>query len=147
MSVRFADKSDLVQVVEIERLSFSDPWGHHYFKTVLHDIFLVFGEQDITGFLVAVCCHKNIRATIMKMAVHPEHRRKGIATALLDQVIEILDEKKIIDVCLNVEITRKPAIALYEKFGFKITKTIHMDYEDDLSDDAFYIMQLILAER
>jgi hypothetical protein len=25
-------------------------------------------------------------------------------------------------------------------------QTIHMDYEDDLGDDAFYIMKLILAE-
>jgi ribosomal-protein-alanine N-acetyltransferase len=80
----------------------------------------------------------------MKIAVHPEHRRKGIGTALLNHCLEILKEKKIIDVCLNVEMTRKPAIALYEKFGFKITKTIHMDYEDDLSDDAFHVMQLIL---
>ena len=82
----------------------------------------------------------------MKMAVHPEHRRKGIATALLKQVLEILKKKEIIDVCLNVEIIRKPAIELYEKFGFKIIQTIHMDYEDDLADDAFYIMKLILAE-
>jgi ribosomal-protein-alanine N-acetyltransferase len=146
MSVRFADQNDLEKVLEIEKLSFSDPWGHHYFKTVLNDIFLVFSEQDIRGFLVAVCCHRNIRATIMKMAVHPEHRRKGIATALLSQAIGIFNDRKIIDVCLNVEIIRKPAIALYEKFGFKITQTIHMDYEDDLADDAFYIMQLILVE-
>ena len=82
----------------------------------------------------------------MKMAVHPEHRRKGIAAALLNQVLEILKEKKIIDVCLNVEMVRKPAIALYEKFGCKIIQTIHMDYEDDLADDAFYIMKLSLAE-
>jgi ribosomal protein S18 acetylase RimI-like enzyme len=58
--------------------------------------------------------------------------------------LEILREKEIIDVCLNVEMIRTPAIALYKKFGFQITKTIHMDYEDDLSDDAFHVMQLIL---
>ena len=80
----------------------------------------------------------------MKIAVHPEHRRKGIGTALLNHCLEILREKKIIDVCLNVEMVRIPAIALYKKFGFQITKTIHMDYEDDLSDDAFHVMQLIL---
>ena len=47
---------------------------------------------------------------------------------------------------MNVEMVRKPAIALYEKFGFKIIQTIHLDYEDDLADDAFYIMKMILAE-
>ena len=146
MNVRFANKNDIDRVVEIEGLSFLYPWDYHIFQLALDDIFLVFDEQEISGYLIAVCCSKNIRATIMKMAVHPEHRRKGIATALLNQVLEILKEKKIIDVCLNVEIIRKPAIALYEKFGFRIMQTIHMDYEDDLADDAFYIMKLILAE-
>jgi len=146
MNVRFANKKDIDRVIEIEGLSFLYPWDYHIFQLALDDIFLVFDEQEISGYLIAVCCSKNIRATIMKMAVHPEHRRKGIATALLNQVLEILKEKKIIDVCLNVEIIRKPAIALYEKFGFRIMQTIHMDYEDDLADDAFYIMKLILAE-
>ena len=146
MGARFATKDDIAKVLEIEDLSFLQPWDDHVFKLALDDIFLVFEEQDILGYSVAVCCSKNIRATIMKMAVHPEHRRKGVATALLNQILEILKGKKIIDVCLNVEIVRKPAIALYEKFGFRIIQTIHMDYEDDLSDDAFYIMKLILAE-
>ena len=146
MSIRFAEEKDLEKVLEIERLSFSDPWDLHGFKTAMKHIFLVFDGQDIRGYLIVVCCYKNITATIMKLAVHPEHRRKGIAIALLSHVLEILKEKAIIDVCLNVEMIRKPAIALYEKFGFQITKTIHMDYEDDLSDDAFHVMKLILAE-
>jgi ribosomal-protein-alanine N-acetyltransferase len=146
VSVRFAKQNDINEVLEIEGLSFSPPWDYHIFKLALDDIFLVFDEQDILGYLIAVCCSKNIRATVMKMAVHPEHRRQGIATALLSQAIEIFHEKEIVDVCLNVEMIRKPAIALYKKFGFKIMQTIHMDYEDDLADDAFYIMQLILAD-
>jgi ribosomal-protein-alanine N-acetyltransferase len=146
MSVRFAHKDDIDKVLEIEGLSFLQPWDYHIFKLALDDLFLVFDEPDITGYLIAVCCSRNITATIMKMAVHPGHRRKGIATALLNSVLEILKEKKIIDVCLNVEMIRKPAIALYEKFGFKIIQTIHMSYEDDLADDAFYIMKLILAK-
>jgi ribosomal-protein-alanine N-acetyltransferase len=146
VGARLATKDDIDKVVEIEGLSFPQPWDYHIFKLALDDIFLVFDEQDILGYSVVVCCSKNIRATIMKMAVHPEHRRKGIATALLNRVLEILKGKKIVDVCLNVEIIRKPAIALYEKFGFKIMQTIHLDYEDDLADDAFYIMKLILAE-
>jgi ribosomal-protein-alanine N-acetyltransferase len=147
MSVRSANENDLKRVLEIERLSFSQPWDYHSLKIALDDIFLVFNQQDILGFLIAVCCHRNIRSTVMKMAVHPEHRRKGIATALLNHVLEIVKEKEIIDVCLNVEMIRKPAVKLYQKFGFQITHTIHMNYEDDLADDAFYVMQLILAKR
>ena len=146
VGVRFAKKNDIDKVLEIEGLSFLQPWDYHIFKLALDDIFLVFDEWDILGYLIAVCCSKNSRATIMKVAVHPEHRRKGIATMLLNEVLKILKGKKIVDVCLNVEIIKKPAVALYEKFGFKIMQTIHLDYEDDLADDAFYIMKLILDE-
>ena len=93
MSVRFAKQNDIDKVLEIECLSFLPPWDYHIFKLALDDIFLVFDEQDILGYLIAVCCSKNIRATVMKMAVHPEHRRKGIATALISQAIEIFNEK------------------------------------------------------
>jgi ribosomal-protein-alanine N-acetyltransferase len=146
MSARFATRNDIDKVLEIEGLSFLQPWDRHIFELALDDIFLVFDDQDILGYSIAVCCSENIRATIMKMGVHPEHRRKGVATVLIKQILEILKDKKIKDVCLNVEITRKPAIALYEKFGFEIIQTIHMDYEDELADDAFYIMKLDLAE-
>ncbi|MEJ2363603.1 MAG: GNAT family N-acetyltransferase [Deltaproteobacteria bacterium] len=147
MSARFATRNDIDKVLEIEGLSFLQPWDRHIFELALDDIFLVFDDQDILGYSIAVCCSENIRATIMKMGVHPEHRQKGVATVLIKQILEILKDKKIKDVCLNVEITRKPAIALYEKFGFEIIQTIHLDYEDELADDAFYIMKLDLAER
>jgi len=94
MNVRLAKKNDIDRVVEIESLSFLQPWDYHVFELALNDIFLVCDEQEISGYLIAVCCYKNITATIMKMAVHPEHRRKGVATTLLNRVLEILKEKK-----------------------------------------------------
>jgi len=145
MSVRHAKKNDLEQVLEIEKLTFSDPWGYYNFQAALEDIFLVFGEQDISGFLVAVCCHRDIRGSIVKLGVHPEHRRQGIATQLLKAALRMLGDRGMLEVCLIVEITRKPAIALYEKLGFEIIRTIHMSYEDDMSDDSFYEMKLNLS--
>jgi len=147
MGVRQAKKSDLEQVLEIEKLTLSDPWGYYNFQAALEDIFLVFAEQEISGFLVAVCCHREIRGAIVKLAVHPEHRRQGIATQLLEAALRMLRDRGMLEVCLIVEITRKPAIALYEKLGFKITKTINISYEDDLSDDSFYEMKLNMSSE
>jgi ribosomal-protein-alanine N-acetyltransferase len=145
MSVRHAKKNDLEQVLEIEKLTFSDPWGYYNFLAALEDIFLVFAEENISGFLVAVCCQRDIKGTIVKLAVHPEHRRQGIATQLLTAGLRMLQDEGLLEVCLIVETTRKPAIALYERFGFEITRTIHTSYEDDMSDDAFYEMKLNLS--
>jgi ribosomal protein S18 acetylase RimI-like enzyme len=147
MGVRQAKKSDLEQVLEIEKLTLSDPWGYYNFQAALEDIFLVFAEQEISGFLVAVCCHREIRGAIVKLAVHPEHRRQGIATQLLEAALRMLRDRGMLEVCLIVEITRKPAIALYEKLNFKITKTINISYEDDLSDDSFYEMKLNMSSE
>lgn len=145
MSVRRAEKNDMEQVLEIEKLTFSDPWGYYNFQAALEDTFLVFAEQDISGFLVAVCCHRGIKGAIVKLAVHPEHRRQGIATQLLKAAVGMLRDRGMLEVCLIVEITRKKAIALYEKFGFEITRTINLSYEDDMSDDSFYEMKLNLS--
>lgn len=145
MSVRQAKKSDLEQILEIERLTLSDPWGYSNFQAALGDILLVFEEQGITGFLVAVCCHRDVRGSIVKLAVHPEQRRRGVATRLLEAALKTLRDRGMLEVCLIVEITRTPAIALYEKFGFEITKTINMSYEDDMSDASFYEMKLNLS--
>ena len=145
MSVRRAKKNDLEQVLEIEKLTFSDPWGYYNFQAALEDIFLVFAEEDISGFLVAVCCHRDIRGTIVKLGVRPEHRRQGIATQLLEAALRILRDRGMLEVCLIVETTRKPAIALYEKFGFEITRILHTSYEDDMSGDSFYEMKLHLS--
>jgi ribosomal-protein-alanine N-acetyltransferase len=145
MSVRHAKKNDLEQVLEIEELTFSDPWGYHNFQSALGDIFLVFDEEGIGGFLVAVCCHRDIKGAIVKLAVHPGRRRQGIASQLLEAALRMLRDREIVEVCLIVNIARIPAIALYEKFGFKITEIIHMNYENDVPEDSFYEMKLNLS--
>ena len=145
MSVRPARKSDLEQVLEIEKLTFSDPWGYYNFQAALEDIFLVFAEQEISGFLVAVRCHRDPKGTIVKLGVHPKHRRKGIAAQLLKETLKRLRDGGMLEACLIVETTTGPAIALYEKLGFKITRIINMSYEDDLSDNSFYEMKLNLS--
>ncbi len=143
MSVRLADEEDLEKALEIEKLSFSSPWTYDFLGNLSKNIFLVFGSQTIYGFLIAGCCHKNINATILKVAVHPEHRRKGIATNLLQKLFEILKTRQIVEVDVVVKELWKPAMSLYKKVGFKIISTIP---QDSKSDNIFQ-MRLKLTEN
>ena len=137
MNVRFADQQDLETVLEIERLSFSNPWNCEFLENVSKDIFLVYGEQEVYGFLIAGCCHRNVNATILKIAVHPEHRRKGIAINMIYKLVEILEERQIAEVDVIVKEVWEPAMSLYKKAGFKIKSTIPQP-----SDDGnFFLMQ------
>ncbi|MEK6256611.1 MAG: GNAT family N-acetyltransferase, partial [Chloroflexota bacterium] len=55
---------------------------------------------------------------IANVAVHPDHRRKGIARALTDAAISYLTEKQVTWCWLQVDDDNQPAINLYEQSGF-----------------------------
>jgi len=132
MIVRTAKQEDLAKVIEIEELSFPTAWDYDFFEKISKDIFLVFDGKGVCGYLIAGCCHRNVSATILKVAVHPEHRRKGIATNLVHKLVEILKDRKITEIDVIVIEGCKPAILFYKKAGFKTVSTIPQASNNDL---------------
>ncbi len=61
--------------------------------------------------------HKH-RTTLTSLMVLPEHRKKGIATAITKFALKNLPEKTKL-VLLEVDEKSEPAINLYKKLGFK----------------------------
>jgi ribosomal protein S18 acetylase RimI-like enzyme len=55
---------------------------------------------------------------IANVAVHPDHRRKGIARILTERAIQHAHEKKIDNIWLHVREDNPGAIELYTKLGF-----------------------------
>ncbi|HEY7000763.1 MAG TPA: GNAT family N-acetyltransferase [Candidatus Udaeobacter sp.] len=53
----------------------------------------------------------------LAFAVKPEHRRHGIGTALLTQLVRANPDESTISVSL---VAGKPVLRLYERFGFKV---------------------------
>ena len=133
MIVRVAKQEDLTGVIEIDKLSFSNPWDREFLENISKAIFLVFGQQEVCGFLIAGCHHRNVSASLLKIAVHPEHRRKGIATNLINKLVEMLRDRQIAEIEVIVLKTCKPAISLYKKIGFQLVSTIpQVSDSDDL---------------
>jgi len=144
-SIRSATEEDFDRVMEIDRHSFSAPWIHNFFKSALKNIFLVLEkERDIAGYLIACVCHDLEKAVILRLAVHPDHRGEGIAKELLRRCLDILMEREISIVELDVELIQREAIGLYEKFGFKIANIIVFPSDTLGEEETFYIMRLEL---
>lgn len=143
MVVRLANHQDLDKVLEIEKLSFSNPWDAEFLTNISKDVFLVAGKEQIYGFLIAGCCHRNVNATILKIAVHPEHRRKGLATNLLHKLFDILKNRKVVEVDVIVNERWIPAMLLYKKVGFKIISTIPQASDHD----GFCLLRLELSQE
>jgi len=146
-SIRSATEEDFDRVMEIDRLSFSAPWIKNFFKSALKDIFLVLEkEREIVGYVITCVCHDLEKAVILRIAVHPDHRGHGAAGILIRKCLDMLIQKDIGVVELDVELISRGAIKLYEKFGFKIANIIV--FPSDFADNGatFYVMRLVLPK-
>lgn len=138
--IRPALPADLPQILEIENLCFDKKWSDGNFLPALKDIFLVYEQEKILGFIIACSCDIAKRGVIMRVAVHPQAQSQGIASRLLSKALESLKESKVSCVDLDVEIVKSNVKRLYEKFGFRVLKVVNPDAEYE--NDAFYIMKL-----
>jgi ribosomal-protein-alanine N-acetyltransferase len=142
-SIRPATESDLESILEIERLSFDSQWSQPQFSSSLNELFWVFEEEKkILGFLIACACEIARRAIIMRIAVHPDHRGRGIASKLITASLEQFRQRHFRCVELDVDIVKNGAIKLYEKFGFKVMRVATVNYDEDTS---FLTMKLLLT--
>jgi ribosomal-protein-alanine N-acetyltransferase len=144
-AVRYATEADLETTVEIERLSFPHPWDYDYHKEALKDLFVVYDEGGVLGYVIAVCYHRHSKAMIMKLAVHPDHRGKGIAHDLIQRIVEVLRQAGIAEVEIDAKMIGRGPVALYEQFGFRVAETVSLD--DDSEDVYFHTMTLKARRR
>ena len=114
------NETHVAQVAELETICFSDPWSE---KSVASELcnklscWLVAVENgQVEGYIGSqtVCGETDM----MNVAVHPDHRRKGIAQALILGLIGELKNMESHCLTLEVRASNAPAIALYEKLGF-----------------------------
>ena len=139
-NIRPAEPADLPQILEIERLCFDKQWREGYFCPAFRDTFFVYEEERILGFIIACTCETAQKGTIMRVAVHPQARGRGIASRLIARALATLREKQVISVELDVETSKSEVKRLYEKLGFHTLKVVNIDC--DYEDEAFYIMEL-----
>jgi ribosomal-protein-alanine N-acetyltransferase len=150
MTIRFAVESDLHRILEIETLSFPSrkQWNYGDFQAALKDLFFVFLDGKISGFLVASCWEDAKRALILRIAVHPDHRGRGIATILIEAAIGKFGDMGIREVEIDVEIVKRGAIQLYERVGFRTVRGIPMRADNTMNNGngSFYVMKMDIGK-
>ena len=107
-------------------------------------MFFVIEQKEIMGYLVACLCDLGLRAEILRIAVHPDHRGKGIAKKLIEESFLIFSKESVESVELEVNSANRGAVNLYEKFGFKIKRIATFIADQDFH--IFYVMKLKLRE-
>jgi ribosomal-protein-alanine N-acetyltransferase len=132
--VRRLAYSDLPAVISIERRSFPAPWSLAMFVLELSKpsgICLAATDgSELLGYLV--CSRYDRVWHLMNVAVAPERRRQGVAGRMISQLIDEADE---LPFTLEVRVSNRDAIAMYEKLGFR-SSGVRPRYYQDNGEDA-----------
>lgn len=143
LSIRQAQRADLLAVVRIENVSFSQPWPHDAFETFLGEpgfLVAIDGNQSIVGYVVSDVTPNYGRnlGHVKDIAVHPDHRGAGIGSALLTRALSVLGAYDADSIKLEVRPSNNDARRLYRSFGFDPLRRVPGYYDND--EDAIVMI-------
>ncbi|CAG0958306.1 diamine N-acetyltransferase [Methanosarcinales archaeon] len=140
--IRLAAKEDLDALFNLENICFKEETFHRrqlkYLLQRARSMVLVAEiEGNIIGSIIILLRERILNARIYSFNVHPEHRRKGIASSLMDTAFDILKEKGYNKITLEVGINNQAAQNLYQSKGFIVDKKLSDYYTN--GDDALHL--------
>ncbi len=138
--VRPAAAADLDAIDEISRHSFKAPWPR---QTFVDELTRPHGRLVVAEFAGVVVGYANYwivvdEVHLLAIAVHPDHRRRGLGAVLLADVLAAGAEARVIT--LEVRAGNTPAIALYRRHGFVPVATRGGYYGGD-GEDALVMLR------
>ena len=108
------------QVAALEALCFKDPWSEKSVASELTNplsLWLVAEENGVVlGYIGSQTCLDE--TDMMNVAVHPDHRNKGIATSLIMGLVGALQKRGSRCLTLEVRASNEAAIRVYRSLEF-----------------------------
>ena len=137
--------ADNERIAALERECFEDPWNKQMLDGTVNagNFYGLVEEAEgvVVGYIGAAYDLWDVE--ILLVAVDEDHRRKGIAKALLTAVIDKFKRLKKENIFLEVRESNAQAQALYYGLGFKKIATREKYYQN--TEDAF-VLQLALKD-
>ncbi len=139
---------DLNMVGAMESLAFGSPWRVSSYARAVSDSNQWFVVAELDGQVVGYAGFwlENGRAHIAKLAVHPAYRRRGIGSALLQQMIDQIRHIGYNEAFLEVRRSNVEAQELYRRFGFHFERVQPNAYPND-GEDALILARNDLLGR
>lgn len=134
---RELEDGDIDYLLRVEE-SFPNPWPREAFFIEMDGEFNKNLALEVDDVLVGYVFYSayDDEININHFAIDPDHRRKGYASDILNELLSRMKARQLL--YLEVNTTNEAAIRLYEKFGLRIISTRKNYYGQ--GQDA-YIMQ------
>jgi [ribosomal protein S18]-alanine N-acetyltransferase len=135
VEIRRLTYADLPRVIAIERRAFPTPWSLAMFVLELSKssgvCLAAMHDRHLLGYLI--CSRYDTVWHVMNIAVDVEHQHRGVASALLSELYERVEDR---DARFTLEVRRSNdvAIHLYEREGFRAAGLRRRYYQDNGED-------------
>jgi [ribosomal protein S18]-alanine N-acetyltransferase len=135
VDIRDLTYADLPRVIAVERRAFPTPWSLAMFVLELSKssgiCLAAVHDGRLVGYLI--CSRYDTVWHVMNVAVDVDHQNKGVASALLAELYERVDDD---DARFTLEVRRsnRVAIHLYEREGFRAAGLRRRYYQDNGED-------------
>lgn len=145
--IREATVDDIWEAIKINEKTLPEHYTYEFYLDIYRNFSEGFLIAWLNGNAVGYIMNRierglsNFGFTLVKMghvvsiAVLPEHRRKGIGTALLTTSLERMKNRGCEEAYLEVRVGNEEAIRLYEKLNFVKVRVIRFYYSD--GEDAY----------
>ena len=143
--IRSAREEDIPPVAALEAEVFPDPWPSHlYLQEVGQPLRFQRVVYTEDGFLAAYlfACWQVDELHVLKVATHPLHEGKGLATSLLDEAKAEVERSGAGGLVLEVRPSNRRAVRLYRHLGYDVVGRRPRYYAD--GEDAL-VMTLKLS--
>jgi ribosomal-protein-alanine N-acetyltransferase len=145
VAVRAMTEDDLDRVLELENAIFASPWRRSFFKSDINrpQGLCIVAEKDghVVGYAVAWGTEE---VHLANLAVDPDLRRQGIATQLVNEVLDCARRNRAGSVYLEVRLSNTVARRFYAGHGFVPTYLRRGYYEN--GEDAVVMERDVAAE-
>ena len=136
MLIRHMTAADLPAVVELDQLSFSDPWSFTAWREMFEDphaqVWITTDGFKLVGALAVWLVLDELH--IGTIAIHPAHQRQGLGARLLETGLRAGIARGVAQAHLEVRKSNLPAQRLYQRFGFEIVGERKRYYSDNRED-------------
>ncbi|MDD5065963.1 MAG: ribosomal protein S18-alanine N-acetyltransferase [bacterium] len=138
ISIEPLSEKDLPEVCRMEELVFpGSAWTNDMFRDEIRKpsscSLLLRQEGVLIGYLVADTVKPEL--SLLKIAVHPDHRRKGFGSMLLSRLADQSRKEGFTKIFLEVRVSNSAARRIYQRSGFTVAgirKSYYPDNEDAL---------------
>lgn len=140
--IRIATEDDLDSLLSLEKICYKEETFQKkqikYLLLKAKSVVLVTEKKGkIIGSIIILLRKTILNARIYSLNVHPEYRRLGIASSLMDFSFDILRKRGFKNITLEVGINNQAAQNLYRSKGFVVDKTLYNYYKN--GDDALHL--------